>query len=70
MIVKVTFLCIIGNMATPFIPVETILKVDDNELIGNNPKSSDPACTSSNFVSTGTQCDWKVESSDDKICNL
>lgn len=57
-------------MATPFIPVETILKVDDNELVGNNQKTGETICASANYVSIGTQCDWKVESSEDKICNL
>lgn len=57
-------------MATPFIPVETILKVDDNELIANNTKGSEPTCTSTNYVSIGTQCDWKVETSEDKVCSL
>lgn len=59
-------------MAGTFIPVETILKVDDSELlIGDNQKIEEPASSSSaNFVSIGTQCDWKVEAPDDKVCNL
>lgn len=60
----------LGIMGSPFIPVETILKVDDNELIASAPKTTDTSCTSANYVSIGTQCDWKVETSDDKICSL
>ncbi|XP_054708789.1 putative uncharacterized protein DDB_G0271982 [Uloborus diversus] len=57
------------TMSSTYLPVETILKVDDNEiLIAENPK--DEKSPSGNYVSIGTQCDWKVEITDPKSYNM
>lgn len=54
------------------LPVETILKVDENELLMRNNQTvsqADPSQT--NVTSIGTQCEnWKVESPESTSCNL
>ncbi|GBM33391.1 hypothetical protein AVEN_169922-1 [Araneus ventricosus] len=59
-------------MASAYLPVETILKVDESELLlGENVKIQQPVpLSSTNYVSIGTQCDWKIESPDTKSYNL
>ncbi|KFM73573.1 hypothetical protein X975_12141, partial [Stegodyphus mimosarum] len=60
-----------GSMASTYMPVETILKVDDSELlIGENQKLEQPISTSANYVSIGTQCDWKVETAEAGASNV
>ncbi|GFY77497.1 uncharacterized protein TNIN_123022 [Trichonephila inaurata madagascariensis] len=57
-------------MASTYLPVETILKVDENELLlGENIKVQ-PVSVSPNYVSIGTQCDCKPELSETKSYNL
>lgn len=60
-------------MASPYsLPIETILKVDENKLlIGNNQMVSQADPSQTNVTSIGTQCEnWKVESPESTSCNL
>ncbi|GFR28073.1 uncharacterized protein TNCT_328481 [Trichonephila clavata] len=57
-------------MASTYLPVETILKVDESELLlGENIKVQ-PVSVSPDYVSIGTQCDCKPELSETKSYNL
>ncbi|KAF8784503.1 uncharacterized protein LOC129958678 [Argiope bruennichi] len=59
-------------MASAYLPVETILKVDESELLlAENVKLEQPIpLPSTNYVSIGTQCDWEIESPDSKSYDL
>ncbi|GFS72012.1 uncharacterized protein NPIL_652731 [Nephila pilipes] len=58
-------------MASAYLPVETILKVDESELLlAENIKLQQPVPVSPNYVSIGTQCDCKPELPETKSYNL
>ncbi|GIY95737.1 uncharacterized protein CEXT_814202 [Caerostris extrusa] len=56
-------------MTSTYLPVETILKVGESELLRRKCKNSTSPFVS-NYVSIGTQCDWKIETSESKSYNI